>query len=47
MTLTYSTEQQLDAMAAAAGLRLIRRWHDWTGAPATPSSTDPVSVYRR
>ncbi|MGI8880562.1 MAG: class I SAM-dependent methyltransferase [Jatrophihabitans sp.] len=46
VTLTYATESQLDAMATAAGLHLVNRWHDWTGAPARKSSTDPISIYR-
>lgn len=45
VTLTYASERQLDEMAAAARLRLRRRWNDWTGAPADNSSTDPISVY--
>lgn len=47
VTLHYATCEQLDAMAAAAALRLAERWHDWTGAPATEASNDPVSVYVR
>lgn len=46
VTLTYATDAQLDAMARRAGLRLLHRWHDWTGAPANEQSTDPISVYR-
>ena len=46
VTLTYASEQQLATMATEAGLRLVERWHDWTGAPATEASTDPISVYR-
>ncbi|MEO9134671.1 MAG: class I SAM-dependent methyltransferase [Jatrophihabitantaceae bacterium] len=47
VTLTYASDTQLDAMATRAGLRLVDRWHDWSGAPATEASTDPVSVYQR
>jgi SAM-dependent methyltransferase len=47
VTLHYSTLDQLDAMAEAAGLTLASRWHDWTGTPLRPDSTDPVSVYRQ
>lgn len=47
VTLTYATEPQLDAMAIAAGLQLVDRWHDWTGKPADAASTDPISVYHR
>jgi SAM-dependent methyltransferase len=45
--LCYATVDELDAMAAAAGLRLISRWHDWTGSPAQPESPDPISIYQR
>jgi SAM-dependent methyltransferase len=45
--LCYATEEQLDAMATAAGLELTARWHDWNGAPATRASRDPISVYRQ
>jgi hypothetical protein len=34
-------------MARAAGLAPSARWHDWTGTPLRPDSTDPVSAYRR
>ena len=47
VTLTYASEQQLDTMATQAGLRLVDRWHDWSGARATEASTDPISVYQR
>jgi len=47
VTLHHSPLDQLDAMAEAAGLRLASRWHDWTGTPLRPDSTDPVSVYRQ
>ncbi len=47
VTLTYATDSQLDAMAAAGGLQLVDRWHDWRGTPAGASSTDPISVYQR
>ncbi len=45
--LCYATVDELDTMAAAAGLRLTSRWHDWTGAPAQSQSADPISVYQR
>jgi SAM-dependent methyltransferase len=47
VTLHYSSLNQLDAMAEAAGLTLASRWHDWAGTPLRPDSTDPVSVYRQ
>lgn len=47
VTLHYATVEELDAMAFQAGLRLVGRWHDWTGVPAQPYSTDPVSVYEK
>jgi hypothetical protein len=47
VTLHYSTLDQLDAMAEAAGLTQASRWHDWTGTALRPDSTDPVSVYRQ
>jgi hypothetical protein len=47
VTLHYATPGQIDVMAAAAGLTLQARWHDWTAAPATDASRDPISVYRR
>jgi SAM-dependent methyltransferase len=46
VTLHYATPDELDTMAGAAGLVRLGRWHDWTGTPATGTSTDPVSVYR-
>lgn len=46
VTLHYATPQELDVMASDAGLSLVDRWDDWSGAPASTSSTDPVSVYR-
>ena len=42
VTLHYSTLNQIDAMAEAAGLTLASRWHDWTGTPLRPDSTDPA-----
>lgn len=47
VTLHYATTEELDAMAAGAGLRLVERWHDWTGVAARPDSTDPVTVYEK
>ena len=42
----WSTPEQLDAMAADAGLRLEDRWADWAGTPFSESSASHVSVYR-
>ncbi len=44
--LRYVTPDELDAMAAAAGLALAERWRDWTGAPFAPGDRRHVSVYR-
>ena len=43
----YATPAQLDAMAAAAGLTLLERWSDATGAPFGTSSAGHVSRYGR
>jgi SAM-dependent methyltransferase len=43
----WSTPDQLDAMAAAAGLVLEHRWSDWAGGPFGPDSARHVSVWRR
>ncbi len=45
-SIRWSTPEQLDAMAADAGLRLDRRWSDMTGTPFTDDSTQHVSLYR-
>jgi SAM-dependent methyltransferase len=47
VTLYYATLEELDVMASQAGLRLVDRWHDWTGVPARRDSTDPISVYEK
>lgn len=47
VTLHYATTDELDAMTTEAGLRLVARWHDWTGVRARPDSTDPISVYEK
>jgi SAM-dependent methyltransferase len=46
-SIKWCTPDQLDAMAAAAGLELEHRWADWTGADFTPDSARHVSVWRR
>ncbi|MCB0977203.1 MAG: class I SAM-dependent methyltransferase [Acidimicrobiales bacterium] len=44
--LRWSTVEQLDAMASAVGLRLTRRWSDWSGSAFTDESGSHISVYR-
>jgi SAM-dependent methyltransferase len=46
-SLRYAPPEELDAMAAAAGLVLAERWSAWDGSPFTPSSAHHVSRYRR
>jgi SAM-dependent methyltransferase len=41
----YATPDQLDAMAADAGLVLLERWGDWDGRPFGPGDDRHVSVY--
>jgi SAM-dependent methyltransferase len=41
----YAPVAELDAMAAAAGLRLVHRWADWKGTPFTESANVHVSVF--
>jgi SAM-dependent methyltransferase len=43
----YLTPEQLDALAADAGLVLAERWSDWRGTPFDDDSDTHVSVYRR
>jgi ubiquinone/menaquinone biosynthesis C-methylase UbiE len=43
----WSTPDQLDALAADAGLALTERWADWGGAPFGPESPAHVSRYQR
>lgn len=45
--LRYSTVEQLDAMATAAGLQLESRWTDWSGGAFDADAAGHVSVYRR
>jgi SAM-dependent methyltransferase len=42
----WSTPEELDAMAAAAGLALADRWADLSGSPFDDDSVDQVAVYR-
>lgn len=44
-SLRYATPEQLDAMAADAGLAGIERWESWDRRPFGPSSTVHVSAY--
>lgn len=44
--LRYLSPEQLDALAADAGLRLEARSSDWTGQPFTDASTVHISTYR-
>ena len=46
-SLRYAPPEELDAMAAAAGLGLAERWSAWDGTPFTGSSAHHVSRYRR
>jgi SAM-dependent methyltransferase len=43
----WSTPEQLDAMATAAGMALEHRWSDWEGTAFGPDSPRHVSVWRR
>jgi hypothetical protein len=44
-SIRWSTVEQLDAMAAAAGLDLAHRWADFDRSPFTADSPRHVSVY--
>jgi SAM-dependent methyltransferase len=46
-SIRWATPEQLDAMAAAAGLRLDERFGDMAGAHFDDDSTQHVSIYRR
>jgi SAM-dependent methyltransferase len=43
----WSRPEQLDAMAAGAGLALEQRWSSWDGDPFTAESDQHVSVFLR
>jgi SAM-dependent methyltransferase len=43
----YLAPEQLDALAAGAGLALAERWADWRRTPFDDDSDTHVSVYRR
>lgn len=46
-SLRFAPPEELDAMAAAAGLVLAERWSAWDGTPFTAASAHHVSRYRR
>lgn len=46
-TVRYMFPNEMDAVAAGAGLSLDRRIADWTGARYTPTSPRCISLYRR
>lgn len=41
----WATPDQLDAIAADAGLALVERWSGWDGTPFAPADGTHVSVY--
>ncbi|MFF5174767.1 class I SAM-dependent methyltransferase [Micromonospora sp. NPDC000089] len=43
----YAWPEQIDEMAAAAGLRLVDRYADWHRRPFEATSPSHISVYRR
>ncbi len=43
----FASLEQLDAMAATAGLRLASRYGDWHKSPFGPTSESHVSVYEK
>lgn len=43
----WATPEQLDAMAAVAGLELAERWSGWDGVRHVPDDPRHVTVYRR
>jgi len=45
--LRWSTADQLDSFAAAAGMKREERYADWELAPFTATSTSHITVYRR
>lgn len=45
--LRYCSTDQLDAMATAAGFRLVERWSNWSCAEFSAHSNKHVSVYRK
>ena len=45
LVIRYAPVDELDAMAASAGLRLVDRWSDWRGTPFTDRDNAHVSLY--
>jgi SAM-dependent methyltransferase len=45
-TVRLATPQQLDAVAAAAGLEVVERWSGWRGEPFGDDSDRCISVFR-
>ncbi len=45
LRLRYAWPAEIDLMARIAGLHLVERWADWSGAPFASSSDGHVSVY--
>jgi hypothetical protein len=45
--LRYATPDQLDTMAAVAGLERVDRTEDWRGTPFSNDSSCHVSTWRR
>lgn len=45
-SIRWATPEQLDVMAAAAGLTLVERWETFAGSPFGPDSPRHVSLYR-
>ena len=46
-SLHYRWPEQIDALAAQAGLQLENRYANWQREPFGPASTDHISVYRK
>ncbi len=46
-SIRYLTPDQLDAMAADAGLRCADRWSDWHGSPFVADDDIHISLYER
>jgi hypothetical protein len=45
LMIRYAPPEELDRMAATAGLTLIERWSDWSGTPFADGDGVHVSVY--
>ncbi len=46
-SIRYATPEQLDAMAAGAGLEMAQRWSDWHEGSFTGESTLAITLYHR